>query len=131
MTPLATETELKWQFIATVPFALANVLVFDRPILHVQATAKGRTWHQRAGVPGQADAYAVARGGLHVELEMKSARGVVAEKQELWRRRCERLRVPHLVLRARKNELPADTVMRWIEELRAAIREADWRHLPP
>jgi hypothetical protein len=114
MTPLH-ERDYVRAFILAVPKYLPEVLIFERPIVNARATnEKGQQWRVRAGVPGQADAYAVARGGRHVELEMKSARGVLADQQKAWRARCRELGIPHLVLRVGKDEALQDCVQRWI-----------------
>ena len=100
-----------------LPYALPDVLIFRRSILNVET--KGG-WRARAGVPGQADYYAVTRGGRHVELETTAARGRLRPAQEAWRARCEALAIPYRVLRAAPGEAPEATVARWIEEIRAA-----------
>ncbi len=111
------ETDILHDFIARVPFALPSVRVFRRNVLNVK-TAFGRV---RNGIKGQADAYALVEGGRHVELEAKSATGSLSKPQRKWQAFCLEFRIPHLVLKARRNEAPADTVARWVEELRTAI----------
>ena len=123
--PLATEGQLVRMLQQALPYALPDVLVFSRPIVNAQATARGNTWRVRAGVPGQADLYAVARGGLHVEIETKSFaghdRGRLQTAQIAWRRRCQELDIPHLVLRALRGEAPGATVERWVREVRSVF----------
>ena len=41
--------------------------------------------------------------------------------QERWRAFCSAWGVPHLVLKARAGEALADTVTRWIDELRGVL----------
>ena len=66
--------------------------------------------------------------GRHIELETKAARGTLREAQAMWRARCLSPPMnwpplcPHLVLKARKDESPDDTVNRWIEEIRTHVR---------
>jgi hypothetical protein len=115
--PDLNETDLLHLFIARVPYALPGVRVFRRPIINATATAHGRTFHVRNGITGQADAYAITRGGLHVELETKAATGRLAEAQSAWRSFCQEFSIPHLVLRAERYEHPDATVERWIREL--------------
>lgn len=116
-----SETDLLHLFIRDAPVSLPDVRVFRRNILNV-ATAHG--FRARNGIVGQADAYALTRGGRHVEIETKAARGRMAEAQKRWRSFCLGWGIPHLVLRALPNEEPNDTVARWISELRAVLREA-------
>jgi hypothetical protein len=128
---IMTESDIVRAFLIAVPEHIPDCLVFQRPIVNATATAKGKSWRVRAGVPGQADCYAVASGGIHVELEMKAARGVMAEHQLRWRERCFELHIPHLVLRAKANEDATETVMRWVDALHEVINSTDWRHFGP
>lgn len=111
------ETDLLHLFIERAPHALP-CRVFRRNILNVE-TKQG--WRARNGIKGQADAYALAFGGKHVEIETKAARGTIAEAQRAWRAFCHEWHIPHLVLRAAPFEKPEETVDRWIEELRGAL----------
>lgn len=116
MTP--NERDYQRAFLLAVPAKLPGVLIFERPIVNARATNdRGATWRVRAGVAGQADVYVVAKGGLHVECEMKSARGRLAVAQKAWRARCRELGIPHLTLRATKNEPLVECVDRWVGEL--------------
>jgi hypothetical protein len=118
---MKSETDLLWQFIKETPVSLPNVRVFRRNVLNVGTTLGFRAVN---GIKGQADAYAIVRGGLHVEIETKAARGAMREAQEAWKRHCARFQIPHLVLRAKKNEAPDATVARWISELGECIQGA-------
>jgi hypothetical protein len=115
-----SETDLLWQLIKEAPVSLPDVRVFRRNILNV-ATVQG--FRAVNGIKGQADAYALARGGRHIELETKAARGAMRDAQERWRAWCVGWEIPHLVLKAGKRETPDATVRRWIEELRGALHE--------
>jgi hypothetical protein len=112
------ETDLLHAFIEAAPFALPNVRIFRRNVINVQAVQGFRA---RNGIPGQADAYAIVKGGLHIEIETKAARGKLAAAQLRWRDFCHTWRVPHLVLRAGNGEAPDATIERWLSELLAAI----------
>ena len=116
--PSHSETDLLHMFLEAVPYALPDVLVFRRSIIN---TISVHGFNARNGIPGQADAYVVGRGGRHLELETKASRGRLGEAQVRWRARCLALEVPHLVLRAGKGEAPGDTVARWVGEVRAAM----------
>lgn len=115
------ETDLLHLLIQRVPMTLPEVRVFRRNIINVEAKGGFRV---RNGIKGQADAYAIVRGGRHVEIETKAARGTMREAQELWRTFCLTFGIPHLVLRAAKDESADSTVARWIEELRTTLTRA-------
>jgi hypothetical protein len=128
------ELDLQRAFLLAVPAAMPDVLMFERPIIQhatVKSNRGAKDWHLNVGVPGQADCYAVGRGGLHVELEMKALKGRLGELQKAWRARCLELGIPHLVLRAGKGETAEDTVARWVSQLRDTLHEQDWRHFVP
>lgn len=112
------ETALGHLFIAAVPHHLPDVRVFERPIINVEAKQGFRV---RSGIVGQCDLYAVVRGGKHVELELKQARGSMRNAQIRWQQFCESFGIPHLVLKARKDETPDATVARWCRELEARV----------
>lgn len=80
------------------------------------ATFEGRTF-RTGGVDGQADVYVIVNGGRHLEIECKGVGGKLNEDQERWRTRCIEWGVPHIVLRVQKEEVPVETVRRWIAEL--------------
>jgi hypothetical protein len=70
----------------------------------------------RAGIPGQCDLYALAKGGRHFEIECKRF-GRLSEAQERWRAWCFGWGVPWLLLEVRRTEQPAETVTRWVREV--------------
>src|SRR5690349_2412214 len=118
------ETDLLHTFIERVPHALPDVRVFRRNIINRVVEEHGRKFQLKNGIKGQSDAYALVRGGRHVEIETKAASGKMREAQERWRAFCLGWSVPHLVLRARRNETPDETVNRWTDELRAVVEAA-------
>lgn len=121
--PAINETDLLHLLMQRAPLAIPELWRIERRNIINVATVHGA--RVRNGVRGQADAFALTKGGRHVEIETKSARGVLEEAQRRWRAACAAASVPHLVLRARPRETPDETVSRWIEELRAVIaREA-------
>lgn len=109
-----SETDLLHLFIERVPFVLPNLRVFRRNVINVEAKGGYRV---RNGIAGQADAYAIRKGGLHVEIETKAARGKLRTAQVAWRGWCHAWGVPHLILQARLGETSDATVQRWIAEL--------------
>lgn len=120
--PRATEADLGALFVERVPYVLPHVRVYRRNILDVKAQRPNGSWFRAvAGVPGQGDYYCLAQGGLHVEIETKAATGRMREAQLAWRAHCLRFEIPHLVLRAARQESPDATVTRWIDELRKCL----------
>lgn len=115
------ETDLLHVFIERAPLTLRDVRIFRRNIINRVLQEGDRKYALRNGIAGQCDAYAVMRGGLHVELEAKAAKGRTREAQIRWRSFCEAWRIPYLVIRARADETTDQTVTRWIDELRAVV----------
>ncbi len=123
MTPQATETQLGNFLLVRFPLLVQNALIFRRPIIRARATAGGRTWQAVAGVPGQADFYVVAQGGLHVEVETKSARGTLRAAQDAWMARCIALRIPYVLARVPKDAASPDDIIRvWCDAIETAIQ---------
>ena len=111
-----SETDLLWLFIQRVPIAIPGAHIERRNI--IRGARIGKTDHRVSnGIEGQADSFAILPGAKHVECETKSATGTLLESQKRWRANCERLGIPHLVLRARAEEDPAETVERWVAML--------------
>lgn len=113
-----SETDALHAFIEQVPFALPDVRVFRRTIVNVE-TKDG--WRARSGIPGQADAYALVRGGRHVEIETKSATHKLEPAQIAWRAYCASFAIPYMQPRVAKGETMEETVQRWIDELRSVL----------
>ncbi len=120
MTPPKSETDLLHSFMAAVPHALPHARVFRRNVINAK-TSFGRV---RNGIKGQSDAYCLVRGGLHIEIEAKSATGSLTKEQLAWQAFCMRFDIPHIVISARRAESPADTVARWVSELRTVVEAA-------
>lgn len=113
-----TETQLLHAFMAAAPYSIKDVFIERRNIINVETKFGQRV---RNGIKGQADAFSLSPGGLHVELEAKSATGRLAEHQRKWQALCERRNIPHMVLVARHQEPNRETIARWIEELKTCI----------
>jgi hypothetical protein len=118
------ETDLLHLFMVAVPAAFPDVRVFRRNIINRTVEERGRVFQLKSGIPGQADAYAIVKGGRHVEIETKSARGTMRDAQEAWREWCLSFDVPHLVLRAGRKEGTHETIARWLCELGAVLHAA-------
>lgn len=114
--PQMGERDLVRLFIEQVPYALPEARVFQREILNVE-TAQG--WRARAGVAGQADCYALVKGGRHIEIEAKAVKHKWYARQLAWRQFCQEWGIPYLVLKANTGESPTQTVERWIALLRS------------
>lgn len=118
------ETPLLHKFIERVPYTIPDARVYRRNIINVLAKGrKGGTFRAKNGITGQADAYAIIRGGFIIELEAKAHEGVLSDAQLRWQAFCLEFEIPHLVLRAEKDEAPDATVSRWIAELARVVRE--------
>lgn len=116
-----SEHDLLALFIREAPKALPACRVFRRNIIRRKVVIEGRPVMLVNGIPGQGDAYALLKGGRHVEIETKAATGRMRAGQVRWRSFCAAWGVPHLKLHARAGETPAETVARWCEELGRTI----------
>ncbi len=116
-----TETETLMRFIAAVPSHLPHVRVFRRNIVNADVERNGRHFRAVAGIKGQADAYALVRGGRHVEIETKAAKGRLLQAQIAWRAAMLEMRIPYLLLRIFDGEHVDDTIERWILSLRELV----------
>jgi hypothetical protein len=128
------ETDLVKLFVARVPHVLPDCRAFERTIIdavvillhHFFLWLKTRAGEPiktrlRSGVAGQSDVWILVKGGRHIEVEAKAARGVMREAQERWKEFCGVWGVDHLIVRAKKGETPEETVDRWVEELRSVV----------
>ena len=52
------------------------------------------------GIVGAADIYGFARGGAHIEIEVKTGKGDLEPDQRNWRAICDRLGVLHILARS-------------------------------
>lgn len=121
-----------------------RVRLFRRNIWNdnMQNLHTGKIIKVKAGIVGQADAYAFVRAGkpvfnagglagwtttkgpaVPIEIEFKGAKTVVSDEQKQWRAFCLEWGVPHIVLRASHDEEPSQTVMRWHFELDALVAQ--------
>jgi hypothetical protein len=116
-----SEHDLLALFIRAVPEALPNVRVFRRNIIRRKVMINRIPVMLVNGIPGQGDAYAIVKGGRHIEIEAKSSKGVMRPGQKRWRLFCGIWGITHLVVKGSKDELVEETVARWVEELRAVL----------
>src|SRR4029077_466222 len=79
----------------------------------------------RAGIKGQADVYGIARGGRHVEIEVKNLKGKLTPEQVAWQRFCTEWGISHVVVRPGEGESDEEAVARWCGEIRRALLPKD------
>jgi hypothetical protein len=113
------ENDLLHWLILRAPQQIAPLWRIERRNIINVETRQG--FRVRNGIKGQSDAFALLRGGRHIEIETKAARGALREAQERWRAACLAHDVPHLVLKAHSKETPEATVNRWIAELAEVV----------
>jgi hypothetical protein len=113
------ESTLQAALLEAAPRELPGVRLFRRNV----GVAKMRGATLRFSIPGQADIYGYIKGdpARAVEIELKSATGTLEPDQRRWRDWCVAWGVPHIVLKAKKDESVEQTVARWIVELRALV----------
>lgn len=113
------ESTLQSALLLAAPRELPNVRFFRRNV----GVAKMRGTTVSFAVPGQCDLYGYLRlTGRVVEVELKSATGTLGPEQRDWRDWCEKWGIPHIVLKAKKDETVEQTVKRWCEELKTMIQ---------
>ena len=118
---MTLEGDLKSALLLAAPRELPTLRLFTRQVMRVKLHEPERT--VAVGIKGQCDLYGLARGGLHIELELKTATGLLSKNQVAWRAFCERWAVPHLVLRAKAAESVEETVKRWCGEIRWLVND--------
>jgi hypothetical protein len=114
-----TETELLHLLFQRAPAELPNARLFRRNVGRYKTFDGSRVVH--VGVEGQADAYALLRGGRIVEIETKAARGRMRDAQDRWRDFCDGWGISHVVLTASKYATPEENVTIWVEVLRGVF----------
>lgn len=107
------ESQLQARLLLVAPERLPTLRLFRRNI----STVNLRGYKVQFGIPGQGDLYGLVRGGRHLEIELKSATGSLNPEQRAWREWCIGWGIPHVVLKARKDETVEETVERWCDEL--------------
>lgn len=113
---MSRESQLQAQLLLAAPSAIPNLRLFRRNV----GVARMRGAVVQFAIAGQSDLYGLVRGGRHIEVELKAAsapRNLPAD-QESWANWCVAWGIPHVVLRASKDESDEQTVARWCEELR-------------
>jgi hypothetical protein len=107
------ETEYVHALLLRASLEFRDVALFRRNVGAVRL--EGRYF--RAGIEGQADLYGLGRGGKHYEIECKRFTKL-SPAQKRWRDWCAARAIPWLLLEVHMGELPAQTIDRWVSELR-------------
>ena len=117
------ESELLAALLLVAPREVPAMRVFRRNVAFIQIKdpEHGKDRKMRFGVKRQCDTYALVAGGLHLELELKSATGRLTPEQREWRSFCATWRIPYRLLFPTPGETPAETVMRWCVEIRELL----------
>jgi hypothetical protein len=116
------ESEYQGLLLLAAPRHLADMRLFRRNVGVAQMGER----MTRFGIKGQADIYAIVRGGRIIELEIKSLVGRLTKEQQAWRDFCSRWQVPWLLLKPMKDESSDATVYRWCAEI-AAVNDEIFR----
>lgn len=123
MSKNVLEGELQVAFLLEAPKVFPELRLFRRNVMKIRVAdpRTGRVRSMRFAVPGQCDLYGICTGGLHVEIELKSATGSLEPDQRSWRDFCSEWCIPYALLKAKKGESIPETIARWMVELRQAI----------
>jgi hypothetical protein len=116
----ATETELRRFYVAKCTAAIPDTRLFIRNVGQFQ-DERGNVF--KAGITGQADVWGWLFRTPHpmpLEIELKNVRTKETDEQRAWKAYCDSNGVPHLKLRAKKNETPRQVVDRWV------VLTGDW-----
>jgi len=105
---------LQRELLAELPVKLPDLRLYRRMV----GVAVVRGVKIRFGIAGQCDLHGFTRAGRAVEVELKSATGVLSAPQKAWRDSLTGWGVLWVCLQARDNETTKETIDRWIEELR-------------
>lgn len=102
-----------------IPLQAALLLAAPRELPHMRLFRRnvGVAHHEGRVVtyalPGQCDLYALVQGGRHLEIELKSADGVMKPDQVVWMVWCNAWSIPHVVLSPERGESVEQTIARW------------------
>src|SRR5271155_1470180 len=116
------ESKLQTDLLLAAPRELPDLRLFRRNVGGGQFV--DYAGHARAvqfGIAGQSDLFGYWKGGCVTEIELKSATGTLSPEQKQWQAFCLAWGVPHVVLKAKKNETIGDTIVRWCSELREVM----------
>ena len=109
--------QLQPALLLLIPYRLPAIRLFRRNNATVRID--GRV--VKFGMAGLPDFHGVVDGGLHVEIEIKAARGRLSPEQKVFRDWCVEHRVPYVNPTARVGETIEQTVERWCDEIGLAV----------
>lgn len=119
---MSHESTLQAALLLAAPAHLPALRLFRRNVIATRVRDReGRERTVRAGIAGQADLYALVRGGVHLEIELKNVGETLNPNQRIWRDWCVEWGIPHIVLTAKKGETTKETVERWLSEIGCAV----------
>lgn len=109
----ASEVELRRFYVAACTERFPDVRMFIRNVGTIEF--EGRIF--KSGIKGQADAW----GWLFrqpypmpLEIELKNVKTKHTDGQKAWAAYCVSRKIPHLLLRAQKDETPEQVIRRWV-----------------
>jgi hypothetical protein len=117
-SPRVLESTLQSILLLAAPRLLPEVRLFRRNV----GASKLHGHTVRFGIKGQCDLYALVRGGLHMELEIKTAEGQLSREQRLWRDFCLDMQIPWMLLKANPDEGAPAAAERWCREIESRYR---------
>lgn len=109
--------QLQPALLLLIPYRLPTLRLFRRNNATVRI--EGRV--VKFGIKGAPDFYGVVDGGLHVEIELKAARGQLRPEQREFRAWCIEHRVPYVNPTARADETIKQTTERWCDEIASVV----------
>jgi hypothetical protein len=115
---MVTERALQNMFRMKATESLKDVRLFVRSVGTFELS-DGRVF--RAGIKGQSDLIGIARGGLHIEIELKAEKGRFSPEQVAWRHFCQEWGVPWLLLQPLRGEAVEATMERWVGLVREIV----------
>ena len=109
--------QLQPALLLVIPYRLPTLRLFRRNNATVRI--EGRV--VKFGMRGLPDLYGIVDAGLHVEVELKGARGRLSPEQRQFAAWCSEHRVPYVCPTARADETIDQTVERWCDEIASVV----------
>ena len=107
--------ELQPAFLELIPFHVPHLRFFRRSNAVTRVHGRMMTF----GLAGMPDLYGIFDGGMHLEVELKGAKGRLSPEQIIFQGWCADHRVPYLLLKAKAAETIQQTAERWCAEVQA------------